>query len=160
MTAAELLSGLTHQGFVLAREADGIRVRPASRLSADLRQAIIANRAELLELLHVAGPSLAACVSWDPAAADVLLAKLRAEVAAVDAAFARQTPAPLANVLADALTIAAGYVANHELEARRGWDALELLRGMTVNIRRYLQNWKQTHGVGGADSTQAKPGSK
>jgi hypothetical protein len=80
---------------------------------------------------------------WDEAAAAAMLTNLRAEVAAVDAAFASRTPAPLANVLADTLAIAAGYVANHEREARRGWDALALLRGTMPLVRRCVENFKQ-----------------
>jgi hypothetical protein len=51
VTAAELLADLARQGFSLTPEGSGIRVRPASRLSADLRQAIVANRVGLLDLL-------------------------------------------------------------------------------------------------------------
>jgi len=79
---------------------------------------------------------------WDQGAADAALGELRAEVAAVQVAFGGRTPAPLANVLADALAIAEGYIANREMEARRGWDALELLRGMVPHVRRCVENWK------------------
>jgi hypothetical protein len=48
MSAAELLINLTSQGFTLAADGYGIRIRPASRLSPEVRQAIVANRAELL----------------------------------------------------------------------------------------------------------------
>src|SRR5262245_6349049 len=52
MSASGLLEALTRQGFTLRAENHGIRVHPASRLSAGLRQAIVTNRAGLLELLR------------------------------------------------------------------------------------------------------------
>jgi hypothetical protein len=88
--------------------------------------------------------------AWDQAAAGRLLAELRAEVAAVEAVFGGRTPAPLATAMADALAIAEGYVANHDLEARRGWDALALLRGVAPLVRRCVQNWMQARGPAGA----------
>jgi hypothetical protein len=51
VTAADLLAGLTRQGFTFAPEGDGIRVTPASRLTEADRQAIRANKAELLAML-------------------------------------------------------------------------------------------------------------
>jgi hypothetical protein len=45
-------------------------------------------------------------------------------------------------VLDDAVVIAENYVVNHEVEAARGWDTLELLRGMVPHIRRCVGNWK------------------
>jgi hypothetical protein len=90
--------------------------------------------------------------SWDQTAADDLMVRLRTEVATVEATFGGRPPTALANVLADALAIACGYVANHELEARRGWDALALLRGMVPHVRRCVQNWKQAQ-----ESQEAAP---
>jgi hypothetical protein len=57
VSATALLDDLTRQGFALAREGDGLRVRPASRLTADLRRAIAANRDKLLRLLAGDGPA-------------------------------------------------------------------------------------------------------
>jgi hypothetical protein len=68
VTAAELLADLTCQGFSLTPEGTGIRIRPASRLSAGLRQAIVANRSGLLDLLAwrqaPATAELAELVDW------------------------------------------------------------------------------------------------
>jgi hypothetical protein len=50
--AAELLAMLRGRGFTLAAEGHHIRVAPASRLTAELRDAIRANRAELLATLR------------------------------------------------------------------------------------------------------------
>jgi hypothetical protein len=74
--------------------------------------------------------------SWDQAAADALLVELRAEVARIEQSFRGKLPPALSNVLSDALAIAEGYVANHQEEAARGWDALELLRCTVRRIRR------------------------
>jgi hypothetical protein len=41
------------------------------------------------------------------------------------------------------LTIAQGYITNHEAEADRGWDARELLRGMVASVRRIGSNVRQ-----------------
>jgi hypothetical protein len=57
MTAAQLLSELARQGFTLIAEGDGIRVRPASRLTEELRQAVRRHKSELLVLLAGAGSS-------------------------------------------------------------------------------------------------------
>ncbi len=54
MIAAELLADLARQGFVIAPEGSGVRVAPASRLSAKLRLAIVTHRAELLAALRPA----------------------------------------------------------------------------------------------------------
>jgi hypothetical protein len=51
MNAADLLADLSCRGFTLAAEEHGIRIRPASHLSPEVRHVIVANRAELLKLL-------------------------------------------------------------------------------------------------------------
>jgi hypothetical protein len=60
MDALMLLQELTRQGFILAAEGDAIRVSPPSRLTDPFRQAIIAWKAELLELLRAERPVAAA----------------------------------------------------------------------------------------------------
>jgi hypothetical protein len=76
-----------------------------------------------------AGPPPAALLPpWNQAEADRLLTELREAVARARRDFGSPFPAALQAVVADGLTIAEGYVANHEAEARRGWDALQLLR--------------------------------
>jgi hypothetical protein len=52
MTASEMLADLNRCGFDLSAEGDGIRVTPASRLTAEQRALIRSNRAELLSLLR------------------------------------------------------------------------------------------------------------
>jgi hypothetical protein len=61
MTAADLLADLTRQGFTLAPEGGGICVTPASRLTAELREAIGAHKPALLALLG--GPERAAATA-------------------------------------------------------------------------------------------------
>jgi hypothetical protein len=55
VNARELLIELRRKGFSLAVEGDGIRVRPASQLPAELRQAIVTCKGELLAILAVLG---------------------------------------------------------------------------------------------------------
>jgi hypothetical protein len=79
-----------------------------------------------------------------------LLTQLRNEVARVESEFGGKLPIPLAHVLADAVLIAEGYVANHQAEADRGWDVSQLLRGMVPHIRRCVGNWKAINDKRGA----------
>lgn len=130
MTAAELLADLAHQGFTLALERNGIRVMPASRLTEELRQALRKHKPALFALLAERQPRPSALV-WDQAEASRLLAELRVEVERINRKEFTGTPPALWGVLAaDLLAIGEGYVRHHDLEAARGWDALELLRGL------------------------------
>jgi len=70
MSAAELLVELDRQGFTLAAEGDRIRVAPASRLTAELRDRIGQHKAELLTALdlkhsHAAIDAPAELYPWD-----------------------------------------------------------------------------------------------
>jgi TubC N-terminal docking domain len=129
VTAAELLADLTCQGFRLTREDDGISVRPASRLTGELRQAIRTHRPALLALLAV--PARTAPVfCWDQAEAERLLAQMGEALARVDRAVAAgKAPTARADAIRTLRDVAEGYVSGREQEAARGWDALELLRG-------------------------------
>jgi hypothetical protein len=135
MTLAAVLAEAHAAGVELSATPEGkIRWRCPGTLPEGIRQEIVCHKAELLALLQV----------WDQSAADSLLAELQAEVARIQREdFGGRLPPPLANVLADAIAIAQGYVTNHEAEARRGWDALELLRGMRAQVSRYVENWRQ-----------------
>jgi hypothetical protein len=66
---------------------------------------------------------------WDAAETARLLADLRAAVAGASRSFpGGQFPPGLALAVADALAVAEHHVADHEAEARRGWDSLAALR--------------------------------
>jgi DNA modification methylase len=71
MIAAQLFTSLARQGFTLAAEGDGIRVRPRSRLTDAIRQDIREHKTELLALL--ADREL-----WDQSEADRLIASVLA----------------------------------------------------------------------------------
>ena len=58
---------------------------------------------------------------WDAAAADALLAELRAEVVRIVEAFGGHPPAPLVTLLSDPLAIGACCVRDHDAEASHGW---------------------------------------
>lgn len=64
MTTAELLSTLADQGITLSAEGNGIRVQPASQLTAVLRQAIRDHKGELLALLPAAEPVITFPLTW------------------------------------------------------------------------------------------------
>jgi hypothetical protein len=67
---------------------------------------------------------------WDQAEAERLLAQLREALARVDADVAAgKASAVRAAAIRTWLEVAEGYVKDRDLEAARGWDALELLRG-------------------------------
>src|SRR5262249_35845756 len=148
MTVDELLEDLARQGFTLAAEGDGIRVRPVSRLPEELRQALRRRKPEVLAILAArpaplspAPPSEPSAADWDVAAAARLLAELQAEVERIEAReFGGRLPEPLQSVLTDALALGEQYVRDHAAEAARGWDALELLRGLVPHVRRCAAN--------------------
>jgi hypothetical protein len=75
------------------------------------------------------------CAPWDQAAADAVLGELRAEVTRICTEFGGAPPAPLDGLLSDAIAIGERYVREHELEAARGWDPLELLRDLVPFVR-------------------------
>jgi hypothetical protein len=77
----------------------------------------------------------------DPAEAERLLAGQRSEVDMVRAGFGGRPPAPLAALLADALTIGERYVRDHQVEAARGWDPLDLLRDLVPHVRDLAAWW-------------------
>ena len=52
MTATDLLLDLRRQGFSLIPEGGGIRIKPASSVTPDLRQAVREQRTGLLVLLQ------------------------------------------------------------------------------------------------------------
>ena len=92
MKAAELLKTLTEQGFKLAVEHSGIRVRPASLLPCYLREAIAGNRAELLELLQ-AGVDCSVIALWlGHESVETTQTYLHAHLALKEAALARLKP--------------------------------------------------------------------
>jgi hypothetical protein len=137
VTAAELLADLTRQGFVLTPEGNSIRVRPASRLPAALRQAIAVSKLGLLELLRADGRNANGSPPWDQAAADALLAELRDGLVRIERERYRgKFPPHLAIVTATGLAVCEGYVANHATEAARGWDPLKLLRDGVQSLLR------------------------
>lgn len=75
MGARDLLEELNRNGFSVVADADRLLVRPASRLTAPLRAALLVSKAELLGLLNGTTPrphalsaaehSLAHAVAWD-----------------------------------------------------------------------------------------------
>jgi hypothetical protein len=128
VTAAELLSDLIRQGFSITPDGAGIRVKPASRLTTELREAIRAHKAVLLGLLTDAKTS-AAPRAWDQAEAERLLAQLREGITRFELTWPDgKFPPVMANILRIGVEVCEAYIRDHELEVARGWDALALLR--------------------------------
>ncbi len=81
--------------------------------------------------------------AWSQAEADRLLAQLRATVDQFRRSrFGGTFPEPLATVVADYLAVAKAYASDHEREGNRGWDALELLRGVRPRLRQIIERAK------------------
>jgi hypothetical protein len=160
--AANLLNRLTRQGISLAAEPEGIRVRPASLLTAELRQAILAHKADLLALLRQ--PAGAALPPWSQAAADQVLADIRATIARLERGFpGGRFPAPVQNLMTDAIANAERLIRDHEMEAARGWDALELLCGVRQLVQEVAARARRTLAALGGDhrpgqGKNARPG--
>jgi hypothetical protein len=151
MAPAELLAAAGVAGLTVF--ADGVRlvVRGPKNAEADLIRTVLARKGELMPLLgpmdHPArtadAPTLAPTretvgqqpagptgpAPWDRAEADRLLTYLRQELARIEwQRFGGRFPPLLARLLATGRTVAGGYVRDHELELRRGWDPMQLLR--------------------------------
>jgi hypothetical protein len=155
MQAAQtILSQLQTLG-VQCEALDGrIRFRPADRVPPELLAVMRQHRGGLLRLLTggTGGGRSAGIIpraeeanqlpsAWDQAAAERLLADLRAEVKrAVALDFGGRPPPLFRAVAANLLAQAEGYVANRDVEAARGWDALELLRGVMPVLRGVVAN--------------------
>jgi hypothetical protein len=137
MTAAELLADLEGQGFTLTPVGRGIEVSPISQLSPAQRQAILAHKRELLQLLRPPLPP------WDQAEAERLLAELRQAVDQARRDHGRPFSPSLARVVADGLAISKGFIDRHELERRRNWDSLQLLRGMRSHLSDLIARARQ-----------------
>jgi hypothetical protein len=148
--AAELLSRCRALGIGLTARPDGgltweADAEPPTDLLIDLR----ANKADLQSLLATSrvqtsappGDDLDSQYSQNPrnsgatSEADTLLARLRDEVDRVRTSFGGKPPAGLAIVLADALVVGGRFVRDHEAEWSRGWDSIDLLRGLIDIVR-------------------------
>jgi hypothetical protein len=121
---------VTHRGT--------IRWRCAGPLPEDLRGDLIAHKAEIVTLLRQA-------VSWDQTTAELLLANVKHEVDRIRTGYGGRPPAPLARLLEDAIVIGERYIRDYEIEAARGWDALELLRDLVPHVRDLAARWQRTH---------------
>jgi hypothetical protein len=87
-------------------------------------------------------------VLWDHGEAEVLLAGIQSDVERVKTQFGDSLPTVLGNVLEDAVAIARDYVRGHEKEAARGWDAMELLRGLRRSVGQWVANYFHRLGKG------------
>jgi hypothetical protein len=128
VTPDELLKLVRGRGVLVWAVAPGqLRCRCQGPLPDDLRQLLLEHKAGLLALLPP---------PWDRVEADRLLALARAALARVEARHrAGRVTAAHRNVVALWLEVCEQYARDHESEARRGWDAMQLLRAA---VRRLL----------------------
>jgi hypothetical protein len=142
MDGMTLLEEARSAGLTVRAEDGRLVVRGPKR-AGDLAQRLLANKDQILAALDRPDrPNRPAPPAQ--AEAERLLAELRSQVEDVrHKEFFGTLPAELANVLDDALAIGEGYIRDHEAAAARGWDALELLRGLQGHVRRCVENWKQ-----------------
>jgi hypothetical protein len=139
--ACAFLAALESRGVRLEREGEQLHAWPSNRLTEEDRATLRGHKRAILETLpqnaqnekngETTRPEPPPGVRWDQAEAERLLAGLRDEAEQIARRYFDGAPPPLFRTLAaDLLAIGEGYVRGHEIEARRGWDALELLRGL------------------------------
>jgi hypothetical protein len=135
-----LLAELAGRGVEL--RADGGRLSsrpPPAALPPDLAARLRAHKFELLSLL---GGCTATSSSSDQAEAERLLANLRAEVEKIRSDFGGRLPKYVMTLLSDALVIGERFVRTLDFERSRGWDGLELLRGLLPLVREIVERWR------------------
>ena len=80
--------------------------------------------------------------AWDQAAADAVLAEVRAEVERISADFGDRPPPALAALLADAVRVGERFVRCHETETGRGWNPVDLLRDLLAVVWECASNFR------------------
>src|SRR5262249_13809583 len=138
--ARAFIAGLESRGVKLEGEGENLHAWPASRLTEEDRATFRRHKREVLAALPKNGRNGnngktasggRGCPGWDQAEANRRLAALRAEGERVGRGdFGGDPPAVFRTLAADLVAIGEGYIQHHDLEAARGWDALELLRGL------------------------------
>ena len=128
MTPDEVLELVRSRGVTLWAGPSGrLGWQCAGPPPDDLRQLLLEHKPALLALLPP---------PWDQVEADQLLGEARAALARVEARHrAGRVTAAHRNVVALWLEVCEQYARDHESEARRGWDAMQLLRAA---VRRLL----------------------
>jgi hypothetical protein len=121
MTPEELLAAATAAGLSVSAKADRLVVRGPRRAQA-LAEELLRHKEAILPLVPRAPP-------WDQAEADRLLARVRAALAHAEVEHrAGRMDEARRNAVRTWLEVCEGYVRDREAEARRGWNALALLR--------------------------------
>jgi hypothetical protein len=136
----ELLALAQYRGIELSAGPEGrLRWRCRGPLPEDLRRLLTEHKAALLELLPA---------PWDPVEADRLLQQVRTALAQAEAEHraGRMTKVRV-NTLSIWLEVAEGYVRDHELESRRGWDAMQLLRAAVRHAHSASRVSQTTRGI-------------
>jgi hypothetical protein len=129
-----LLHRLAEHDVVLSLERGALRYSaPPSAYTAELRQAVAAARAEIVVAL-----ATQPAVPWllRRHDAEELLTRLHANlIRARYECHGGAFPSVKVNVIGIWLEVCEGYVRDHAIEAARGWDWMQLLRGAVEHCR-------------------------
>jgi len=133
-TAIHILNQCRQRGITLYLDGDGLRFRgQRGAMTPELREAVGMYRAEIIMALATC-PS----VPWFLRRHDAeeLLIRLHADLIRIKhEVYGGAFPPVKAGAICIWLEVCEGYVNAYALEAARGWDAMELLRGAVESCR-------------------------
>ena len=132
MTPAQLLA-TAHAARLSVTAQDGRLVVRGPKRVEGLARHLVRRKVELLPLVQscAAAPAINPTPAWDQAEAERLLATVREAFSRVEANVAAgKAPLVRLAVLRIWHEVAEEYVRSREVEARRSWNALELLRSV------------------------------
>lgn len=130
MSPAEILALASERGVSL-------KAGPGGRLKWSCQGSPPADLKDLLDLLAVHKQDVLAALlpAWDQAEADRLLAEVRGAVGHAEAEYrAGRMPEVGKNVVVLWQQVCEGLAAHHEMEAKRGWDAMSLLKAAAGRV--------------------------
>ena len=130
MSAGELLTHCRSRGIALSAGPGGTLCWEADAdPPAELLAGLAKHKEELLAILGPPAVPTVPAARWDQDEAEALLADVRGAISHAEAEQrAGRMPEVRLSVVRLWAEVAEGFVADRESEARRGWDALELLK--------------------------------
>jgi hypothetical protein len=143
MTLVEILATAESAGVELSTDGERLRWKCPGGVPELVKELLAEHKPVLVRYLALRD------TPWSQQAeAEHLLAAHRKELARLERVLHRgQFPPVTANLVADGLKIAAGYIRDHALEQARGWDPMELLRDMLAQNLAFARQARQ-EGVG------------
>ena len=134
MTGAEILTLAQERGVV-------VRAGPSGKLRWSCKNPPPDDLPDLLRLLVCHKPALLAALlsaSWDQGEAERLLSEAQVILSHVEAeCCAGRVTSARRNAAQIWMEVAEQYVRNHELEAKRNWNAMELLRSVVKRMETF-----------------------